>query len=271
MEAKFTFKKAVSLTLALSFLVMSYTGIMLFVTPKGKIAYWTDWTLLGLSKTQYTDLHVTSMFVLLVFGVWHIYYNWKPLTSYLKNSLHRITPLKKEFLFAFALNLFVVVGTLLHVTPMQSIVDLNSAIKNYWERQNGAPPFGHAEEATLAMLAPVSGTNAPAAMKRLRTEGIAVENAEQTLQQIADHNGITAQQVYDTIAPAQKSAATTPGSGMGRRTLSELSDSGQFDLDDTVNYLKVKGFDATPQSTMREAASALGTTPYTLFETLKQL
>ena len=76
MEEKFTLKKAVSLTLALSFLVMSYTGIMLFFTPKGKIAYWTDWTLLGLSKTQYTDLHITTLFLFLTSGIWHIYYNW---------------------------------------------------------------------------------------------------------------------------------------------------------------------------------------------------
>lgn len=68
MEAKFTLKKTVSLTLGLSFLVMAYTGIMLFLTPKGKIAHWTDWHLLGLTKTQYTDLHITSMFLFLAMG-----------------------------------------------------------------------------------------------------------------------------------------------------------------------------------------------------------
>lgn len=269
METKFIFKKAVSLTLALSFLIMSYTGIMLFLAPKGKIAYWTDWTLLGLSKTQYTDLHITSMFVLLVFAIWHIYYNWKPLTSYLKNSLHRITPLKKEFLFALVLNLFFVGGTLLHFAPMQSIVDLNAAIKDYWERQKGAPPFGHAEEARLSALAPMSGTDVPMALKRLRAKGMTVESAEQTLQQIAARNGVTAQHVYDTMLPAKKINASAPGGGMGRRSLSELSASGQLDLERALGYLKAQGFDATPQSTMRDAATALGTTPYELFETLK--
>jgi len=271
MAEKFSLKKAVSLTLALSFIGMAYTGIMLFLTPKGKIANWTDWQLLGLSKTQYTDLHITSMFVLLTFGIWHIYYNWKPLVSYLKNSTRRITLLKKEFLFALGLNALFVGGTLLHVPPMQSIVDLNTRIKNYWETQKGAPPFGHAEEASLASLAPFSGIDVQTAVKRLNDAGVRVENAAQTLQQIADQNGITAQRVYDIMAPKQKGAAGSPVSGLGRRSLGELAATGRFDLQKALNYLNKQGVDATSQTTMRDAASALNTTPYDLFETLKAL
>jgi hypothetical protein len=271
MEEKFTLKKAVSLTLALAFLVMAYSGLMLFVTPKGKIAYWTDWTLLGLNKTQYTDLHITSMFIMLAFGIWHIYYNWKPLTSYLKNHARRITPLKKEFLFAFVLNAFFVAGALFHIPPVQSIIDLNTRIKTYWEQDKGAPPFGHAEESTVGALAPFSGTDAQTAMKRLRSAGIKVENAKQSLQQIADQNGITAQRVYEVMIPKQKGTSAAPVSGLGRKSLQELSSMGQFDLNKAIAYLKTQGFDATPQTTMREAAMALGTTPYDLFETLKTL
>lgn len=268
MEEKFTLKKAVSLTLALSFLVMSYTGIMLFMTPKGKIAYWTDWKLLGLGKTQYTDLHITSMVVMLVFGIWHIYYNWKPLTSYIKNSARRFTLLKKELLIALLLNGLVVGGTLLHLPPMQSIVDLNIRIKNYWERAQGAPPFGHAEEATIATLAPLGGSDTAHALKRLRDAGIRVGSADETLQQIATQNGKTAQQVYDILIPQQGSDAAPAISGLGRRTLQELSDMGRLDRDAAIAYLKARGFDASPQTRMRDAASALGMTPYALFEAL---
>jgi len=269
-EEKFTIKKAVSLTLALSFVVMSYTGIMLFLAPKGKIAYWTDWTLLGLSKTQYTDLHITSMFLLLTVGIWHVYYNWKPLVSYLKNAARRVTPLKKEFLLALALNAVFVGGTLAHVAPMQSIVDLNTKIKNHWERERGAPPFGHAEESTVASIAPTIGTDAQGAVKRLRAKGIKVKNAEQTLQEVAEENGLTAQRVYEVMVPSkQNGGGASPVSGLGRHSLEALASMGEFDLERALGYLKTQGVDATPQTTMREAATALGTTPYDLFETLK--
>ncbi|WP_345972729.1 DUF4405 domain-containing protein [Sulfurimonas diazotrophicus] len=272
MEDKFSLKKTVSLTLGLSFLVMSYTGIMLFFTPKGKIAFWTDWTLLGLSKTQYTDLHITSMFLFLTAGVWHIYYNWKPLVSYLKTHAHRLNPLKKEFLAAVLLNLFFVGATMFHLPPMQSIVNLNTAIKDYWERQVGAPPFGHAEEATVALLAPQNGIDTPTALKRLRDAGFRAKNGQQTLEQIAVENGVSAQKVYDTMLPrAQAQQSVAPLSGMGRRSIGSLAEAGHIDLEKALAYLEEQGVIATPQTTMRDAAGQLGTTPYTLFETLQAL
>lgn len=79
-------RKITSLTLGFSFLIMTYTGIMLFIAPQGKIAHWSNWELLGLSKTQYGDIHITSMFVMIIFGVLHIYYNWKAIVSYLKDK-----------------------------------------------------------------------------------------------------------------------------------------------------------------------------------------
>lgn len=51
-------RRFTSLTLTFTFLVMSYTGIILFIAPKGRVANWTNWELLGLDKTQYTNLHV---------------------------------------------------------------------------------------------------------------------------------------------------------------------------------------------------------------------
>jgi hypothetical protein len=269
MEEKFSIKKAVSLTLALSFVVMSYTGILLFFTPKGKIANWTDWSLLGLTKTQYTDLHITSMFLFLAAGIWHIYFNWKPLMSYLKTRTRHVTGLKKELLLALVLNAFFVGGTLSHLPPMQSIVDINSRIKAYWETVQGAPPFGHAEEATVASLASVVGIDTDTAMKRLRSGGIRVESTDQTLQQIAQRNGLSAKRVYEAMAPGQKRHETAPVSNLGRRTLEALAAMGYFDADRAVAYLKARGFDASPQTRMRDAATALGTTPYALFDALR--
>ena len=79
-------KKVTSLSLGFSFLIMSYTGVILYIAPHGRIAKWIDWHFLGLDKTQYQELHITSMVTFLVFGILHIYYNWKPIISYMKDS-----------------------------------------------------------------------------------------------------------------------------------------------------------------------------------------
>lgn len=79
-------KKITSLSLGISFLIMTYTGIMLFLCPHGRVAYWSDWHLFGLNKDQYGELHTTSMIVFVLFGILHIFYNWKPILSYLKDK-----------------------------------------------------------------------------------------------------------------------------------------------------------------------------------------
>ena len=142
-------KKIVSLTLAFSFVVMSSTGIMLYIVPKGKVAYWANWKMFGLTKTQYGDIHMTSMLLFTVMAVWHIYYNWKPLTSYIKNTARQITLLKKELFIAFSVNLFFVAGTLMGIQPLQTVLDINENIKTYWEEQYCSPPYRPAEESSL--------------------------------------------------------------------------------------------------------------------------
>ena len=46
-------RKITSLTAALSFLLMVLTSIILYIVPQGRVAYWADWRLWGLSKTDW--------------------------------------------------------------------------------------------------------------------------------------------------------------------------------------------------------------------------
>ena len=62
-------RKLTSLTITFSFFIMSYTGIILFIAPKGRVANWTNWELFGLDKTEYTNLHVTFMVLFLGNGL----------------------------------------------------------------------------------------------------------------------------------------------------------------------------------------------------------
>ena len=49
-------KKITSLSLGISFLIMSYTGIMLFIVPHGRVAYWSNWHLWGLRDNTFRTL-----------------------------------------------------------------------------------------------------------------------------------------------------------------------------------------------------------------------
>lgn len=129
-------KKITSLSLGISFLIMSYSGIILFIAPHGRISKWLDWHLLGLNKTQYQELHTTSMVIFLLFGLLHIYFNWKSIMCYMKDSSKKISFTKKEFLIALLINIIFVTGSITLSQPFKGFLDFGDSIKDSWGQQS---------------------------------------------------------------------------------------------------------------------------------------
>ncbi len=45
-------RRITSLTASLAFILMVLTSIILYVAPQGRVAYWADWRLWGLTKSE---------------------------------------------------------------------------------------------------------------------------------------------------------------------------------------------------------------------------
>lgn len=69
------------------FVVMTATGLVLFITPPGRVAYWTDWTLLGIEKAGWNAVHIVFGPLFVLAGLLHLFFNWKPFKHYLVNKL----------------------------------------------------------------------------------------------------------------------------------------------------------------------------------------
>ena len=207
-------KKITSLSLGFSFLIMSYTGVVLFIAPHGRISRWLDWHFLGLDKVQYQDLHATSMITFLIFGSLHIYYNWKPILSYLRDIDKKISFTKKEFLTAFLINAVFVVGTLFLFQPFKYFLDFGEDIKQSWgERsvkithsesinKNEAvikPPPEQLGRKTLRNLADTGHIDLNYALNILETQGFKNVNADIRIRYIADEINSTPTDVYKLL------------------------------------------------------------------------
>ena len=83
-------RKISSLTALFSFILELLTSIILYIVPQGRVAYWSDWHLWGLSKNQWSDLHVNLGVLFLIAVVLHSWYNWSFITAYLKNRHRRV-------------------------------------------------------------------------------------------------------------------------------------------------------------------------------------
>ena len=79
-------RKIVSLVAFLSFCVMALTGIVMFLAPQSRVAYWSGWELFGFSKRDYDEIHSTFMLLFLTSIVWHTVLNWRSLVEYLRTG-----------------------------------------------------------------------------------------------------------------------------------------------------------------------------------------
>ncbi len=263
-------KKITSLTLGISFLIMTYTGVMLFLAPHGRVAYWSNWKLLGLGKDEYGNLHTTSMIVFVLFGLLHIYYNWKAIVSYLKNKQRELSFTKKEFLIALGINIFFVVGTIYMIQPFKGFLDFEENFKDSWTRTYGEPPYGHAELTKLNIFCKKMNIDFESAKKKLQKNSITF-NQNDTLLEISKKNHTTPEKIYNIIKDKASTKENIP-SGLGRKTLKQLTDLGFINLEKSLDYLKAKNVsNINKDETMKNIADELEITPLELFEKLKKI
>jgi hypothetical protein len=266
-------RKITSLTLVLAFVLLMLTSVVLYVVPEGRVAYWSDWRWLGLSKTQWGDIHTNSGFLFLMAGLVHLGYNWKAMLAYLKNRSRELRIFTPAFVVAVVVNLVVLGGTLLHLPPFSSILEFGHSFKEAAAVKFGEPPYGHAELSSLALFAKRTGLELAGIKTGLNKAGIRFTGEDQTLLAIAQANHITPKAVYDALqaGTASKSDSKTsplpdqPFTGMGRMPLKELCSQYGLNQQQIVAALAAKGIKADPEKSLKEIAGAHGTDPHALF------
>jgi putative heme iron utilization protein len=259
----------------LSFVIILLTSIVLYIVPQGRIAYWADWRLWGLTKEQWTNIHMINGLLFLLSIFLHIYYNWTPIMTYLKNKTREMKVFTKEFNVALVLTLIFTVGTLLGVPPFQWVLNVGEDIKDAAAEKYGEPPYGHAELSTLRTFAKKQGFDLADSMAQLKKAGIRVDNEKQTLKDVARLNRTSPQQVYLAMTPetppdAAKKFPENPPSGFGKRVLADLCREYNLDIEAVERRLAENGMTATADMTVKAIAEKHNTGPMDIFDILKQ-
>jgi len=218
---KFQIKGFTSLLLTAVFLILGFSGIILYLTPRGRVANWTGWTMFGLSKQDWQSVHINVVLLFLIVAGLHLYLNWPVFWCYIKKKGSLALNLKLEMVMALLLAGVVLAGAIKYIPPFSTVVDYNYQIKDYWERWASEAPTPHAEELRLSQFADNLGLSISDVMKALQEEGIAVEDASATIGQVAEANNLTPADVYAAIKKHfpeadQRGKGQGKGRGMGQ-------------------------------------------------------
>lgn len=211
---KLWFRAFTSVLLTAAFGVLAFSGAVLFVAPPGRIANWTGWRLVGLSKQEWIDIHLcfAGLFVAAV-GL-HLVSNYRPLLGYFKSQAAHRPRLRWSWLLALGLCVGAWACTRREVPPASWVLTLNMRLRRLWDAPRAAAPIPHAEELTLNELARQAGVPLDAALERLAQQGLRGATPDTIVAELAKQNRLTAHRVYEIIRG--QVGRGRGGSGRGR-------------------------------------------------------
>ena len=267
-------RRTVSLTLLISLLPLVLTSVILYIVPEGRVAYWSDWTMLGLSKSQWGDVHINLGWLFLIAGLLHLYLNWKPVVIYMKSKAKELKVFTLEFNIGLLLTLFFIVGTLLGIPPLSTILDFGTSFKEAVSEKYGEPPYGHAELSSLKTLARRTGLDLDQMKSELLAAGVKYESEEQIVLEVAKGNNLTPKEVWlvmqkakpEEVSGAKSSFPDVPFPGFGKQTLEQICDIYHLDSKAIILAFEEKGFTVDVTQSVGEIANVNNSDPHTLFE-----
>lgn len=266
------FRKLTSLTSFFSFIVLIITSIVLYIVPQGRVAYWADWSLLGLSKGQWGDMHICTGILFLIVSVLHIWLNWKPILAYLKKKAGKKNFTSPAFFISLILTLFVTFGTLAELPPMKQVLEFCQYFQIQGEAKYGIPPYGHAELSPLDIFCKRMGLDVEKAAASIKKAGIKLESNKEIIKSIAGKAGLTPKELHEIILKDQlqktpsvkkdddnsKQPTVQAGAGIGRMPLEQYCAKYDLDLNTSLGILREQGVVIDKNTPIKEIAGALG-------------
>jgi hypothetical protein len=268
-KIRFSWKAFISIGLFYSFLIIFFTGIILYLSPAGRIANWNNWKLLYLTKTNWQSIHTVFAFTFALLSIFHLFtINWKSFWSYLKNKSKQGLNKKREFYITSALTVLFFIGILYSVPPFSSIVNFGNNLKESWETNETAPPIPHAELLTLNELAEkLDSIPINKIVNKLEANKIRFNNVNETLAEISLMNNLSPVEIYQIIT--KKSPAGKAGSGMGRKTLEQIARENNLDINQIIKILQDNDIKAQKDQILKDIAAQNDMAAKDIFDLIK--
>lgn len=281
-ERKIHFRAFVSFLTTAGFIIMALTGIVLFVVPEGRIAYWTNWTFLCLTKKDWGSIHIVSSLIFMIAGLFHLYFNWKPLKGYIVDKVKGGINRAWEMVIALCITVFLVAGAILELPPLNHFLKFNEFVKDSWIiSEEYEPPFGHAELLSLEGFAKKMDLDLNNVLNDLRSVGIKVVSVEDSLEKIAKENNTSPMELFRIMNPSGDSGGIIiedisytaemledkfAGTGIGNKTLTQVCKQLGLDCTDVRKRLAAKGIEIEESEKLKESAERYNMNPLDLLK-----
>lgn len=273
-KVSFRIRGFITLLTASSFLISLVSGIILYFTPQGRVANWTHWTFWQLDKETWAAMHINSSLIFFLIIFFHIYNNWKTLTFYIRRKVSEVAGLKLELIVTLILSFFIVVASIYNLQPFGKIIQWNDDIKNYWANKASAePPMPHAELLTVTEFSAKLNIPLETFQKKLSDKGWDFAENE-TILQIAERNQISPADLYKILITQSSgrnmaSGNLQHGGGWGRKSIGDVCQSMDKNVDEALKILAAKGIQASKEDNIKDVAERYNLRPFDIVEMIQ--
>ncbi|MEA2106623.1 MAG: DUF4405 domain-containing protein [Bacteroidota bacterium] len=200
MNNKFNWQSFISIALLFSFLVMMFSGIVLYIAPEGSLSRWIGWEVFGLTKSQWEQQHTIFSYLFVVFTVLHIFkINWAWLWSYFFVKKMRFV-FYKEILVALAITVIFFTGTLTNINPFRWVSDAGETISKSFNKGVERPDISNPEKMTIEQFAQeVFNLSYAEFLEVAKIHQLEINRKEQTVQDFCSDNNISPVELHEIL------------------------------------------------------------------------
>lgn len=269
--SRFHWRGLTSFLVTWGFLILTATGVVLYIAPPGRVAHWTDWRVAGLNKEQWSAVHMVSGILFVVSAGVHLAFNWRVFWHYIRarGRLH----LKREMVASLFIAVVLVVGTLLESAPFRYVTEVSDRARAYWDGRSDPAPYPHAETSTLAEFAQQTQIPVETLQARLKDLGADANDPTQTWGSVAAQLGLTPAELTEKaqvrVPAARGGAGSGGGSGMGRQTLRQACLAQGSDVHLVIKTLEARGWNVSQDEAIRTIAERTGLRPMEILEIIR--
>ena len=195
----FKLRTFISLVLFLSFGLIVFSGLALYLRPEGSIARWTSWKMLGPDKKGWEGVHTFFCLAFVMVAGLHLVLNLKSLLRYLSPEIDRNRRIRQELVAAVGLVTIILVLAISRVPPASTVMDWRSAIKDGSVVVRIQPPESSFEKRSLKEISVYLGVSLDQITGFLKKEGVKIPRPNDSLEKIARQNRTSPQNLYALI------------------------------------------------------------------------
>jgi len=278
-KKKFYWRSFVSFGLFLSFLVMTLSGVILYIAPPGRVANWSNWELWGLTKAGWQSLHTNFSLFFLILGIFHLFsINWKAFLAHIRTKATKELNRKKEMVLATLLTVFIFIGVIVNIPPFKTIMVWGESLTESWEKKETSPPIPHAELYSLEKFsAEILDIPLDSTIAILKANKISFDNKDQTIKEIGKSNGKAPSEIFllfgkykgQVDKERKKSVIIQRGNGIGKKSLQQIGEEYGIPVEEMIRALEKEGFkDITSEDILKDIAGKSGVTPADILKIL---